>query len=381
MKDAPFLDTYARYPLTLVKGEGNRVLDDQGRWYLDAIGGIAVLALGHGHPRVKAAVHAQVDELMHTSNLYRVPVQTALAQALVDLYQARGVFLCNSGTEANEGAIKLIRKHHWRLAGSPESGVAPRTEVLVLPSAFHGRTLMSLAMTPKPAYQQGYLPLPGPVRALPADELPAAVSEQTAAVFVEPVQGEGGCRALTDAQLRAIRAACDRTGALLVYDEIQCGLGRTGEIVHHPRPDLITLAKAVGGGLPLGAILVVNPALEGAFTPGDHGTTFGGNPVACAAGLATIQTIVEEDLPARCAALGDRLTAQLEAAGFTVRGRGLIRAAVPQGPSPGEVVARMRARGVLVCPAGVDSVRFLPPFTSTEAEIDELAQAFVESAR
>jgi acetylornithine/succinyldiaminopimelate/putrescine aminotransferase len=340
-----------------------------------------VLALGHGHPCVKAAVHAQVDELMHTSNLYRVPVQTALAQALVDLYQARGVFLCNSGTEANEGAIKLIRKHHWRLAGSPESGVAPRTEVLVLPSAFHGRTLMSLAMTPKPAYQQGYLPLPGPVRALPADELPAAVSEQTAAVFVEPVQGEGGCRALTDAQLRAIRAACDRTGALLVYDEIQCGLGRTGEIVHHPRPDLITLAKAVGGGLPLGAILVVNPALEGAFTPGDHGTTFGGNPVACAAGLATIQTIVEEDLPARCAALGDRLTAQLEAAGFTVRGRGLIRAAVPQGPSPGEVVARMRARGVLVCPAGVDSVRFLPPFTSTEAEIDELAQAFVESAR
>ncbi|MBL8618329.1 MAG: aminotransferase class III-fold pyridoxal phosphate-dependent enzyme [Deltaproteobacteria bacterium] len=374
--DAPFLDTYARFPLELVRGAGRRVQDSSGRWYLDAIGGIAVLALGHDHPEVKAAIHAQVDTLLHTSNLYRLPVQRAFANKLLEMLGGAAVFLCNTGAEANEGAVKLIRKHHWRQAGCPGDGNSPRTEIIVLDHAFHGRTMMALAMTPKPAYHQGFGPLPDCVKVVPAEQVAAAVSERTAAVFLEPVQGEGGCRPVPG--LQAIREACDKHGALLVFDEIQCGLGRTGELIHHPRPDIITLAKAIGGGLPLGAILVVNPALTQALQPGDHGTTFGGNPVACAAGLATLQIIERDDLPARCAALGARLRAGLEAAGAEVSGLGLIQAArfgLPIGP----VVARMRENGVLVVGAGADAIRFLPAFNSTEDEIDEMVAVFAKS--
>ena len=374
--DAPFLDTYARFPLELVRGAGRRVQDSSGRWYLDAIGGIAVLALGHDHPDVKAAIHAQVDTLLHTSNLYRLPVQRAFANKLLEMLGGAAVFLCNTGAEANEGAVKLIRKHFWRQAGCPADGNSPRTELIVLEHAFHGRTMMALAMTPKPAYHLGFGPLPDCVKVVPADKVAEAVSARTAAVFLEPVQGEGGCRPVPG--LHAIREACDKHGALLVFDEIQCGLGRTGELIHHPRPDIITLAKAIGGGLPLGAILVVNPALAQALQPGDHGTTFGGNPVACAAGLATLEVIARDDLPARCAALGARLRAGLEATGAEVSGLGLIQAArfgLPIGP----VVARMRENGVLVVGAGADAIRFLPAFNSTEDEIDEMVAVFAKS--
>lgn len=364
----PFLDTYARYPIELVHGEGSRVRDSAGRWYLDGIGGIAVLALGHGHPAVRAAVHAQVDRLMHTSNLYHLGPQRELALRLVELYGDVRVFLSNSGVEANEGAVKLARKYHWRRGD-------PRHEMIVMTHAFHGRTLMALAMTPKPAYQEGYAPLPEGVRVCAPDAAAAAVNERTAAVFVEPVQGEGGCRPIE--VLPALREACDRHGALLVYDEIQCGLGRTGEVRHHPEPDIRTLAKALGGGLPLGAILA-GPRLHEVFRPGDHGTTFGGNPVSCAAGAATLRVIVEQDLPARCAVMGARLRAGLEASGVKVTGRGLIQAAWV-GDNPGRVVDAMRERGVLVCPAGGQAVRFLPSFLITEAEVDELVAAFSAS--
>ena len=376
--DAPFLDTYGRFPLTLVRGQGRRVQDDAGRWYLDAIGGIAVLALGHDHPAVKAAIHAQVDTLLHTSNLYRLPVQRRFAEKLVAMLDGAGVFLCNSGAEANEGAVKLVRKHHWLAAGSPASGDSPRTELIVLEHAFHGRTFMALSMTPKPAYHRGFGPMNDCVKVVPADRVAEAVSERTAAVFLEPVQGEGGCREVP--HLDQIRAACDATGALLVFDEIQCGLGRTGELIHHPRPDIITLAKAVGGGLPLGAILVVNPALASTLQPGDHGTTFGGNPVACAAGLATLEAIEREGLVARCAELGERLAAGLRAEGAEVSGKGLIRAA-RFGRPPGPVIARMRELGVLVCGAGADALRFLPAFNSTEDEIDEMVTVFGQALR
>ena len=363
---SPFLDTYARYPIALVEGEGRRVRDDEGRWYLDAIVGIAVMALGHRHPEVTAAIHAQVDRLLHTSNLYHLPVQTDLARALSEMYGGR-VFLTNSGVEANEAAVKLARKYHWRRDD-------PRAEILTLENAFHGRTMMALAMTPREKYQQGFGPLPSDVRSLPAADLPAAISARTAAVFVEPVQGEGGCLPIDN--LDAIRAACDRHGALLVYDEIQCGLGRTGEVQHAPRPDITTLAKALGGGLPLGAA-VASPRVDDVFHPGDHGSTFGGNPVACAAGLATLQIIQRDDLPARCAVLGDRLRERLLAAGASaVTGRGLILGARTGEVPVGAVVDAMRERGVLVCPAGASAVRFLPAFTSTEDEIDEMAAVF-----
>jgi acetylornithine/N-succinyldiaminopimelate aminotransferase len=322
-----------------------------------------------------AGVLAQVDQLMHASNLYRVPVQTRFAERLLEVLQGEAVFLCNSGTEATEAAVKLVRKHHWVQGGSPASGVSPRTEVVVAENAFHGRSLMALALTPRPKYQAGFGPLPGDVKVVPVAELPGAVTDRTAAVFVEPVQGEGGCHPVPHDVLVALREACDRTGALLVFDEIQCGLGRTGELVHHPRPDIITLAKALGGGLPLGAMLVVRPELATTLGPGDHGSTFGGNPVACAAGLAVLDTIIAENLPARCEALGRHLRAGLEGAGATVRGRGLMLAA-ELGDGAGPVIDAMRERGVLVCPAGPTAVRFLPAFTSTEAEIDEMVAVF-----
>jgi len=370
----PLLPTYGAPSLHIVGASKRRVLGDDGRWYLDAIGGIAVSALGHAHPAILSAVHRQVDAVLHASNLYRVPVQTRLARRLLDLLGGVGTFLCNSGTEANEAAVKFVRKHHWRLAGSPDGAPSPRTEIVVAEHAFHGRSLMALAMTPRPAYQAGFGPLPGPVRVVPVERLAEAVNDATAAVFVEPVQGEGGCRPVPRDVLVRTRAACDEHGALLVYDEIQCGLGRTGVVRHTPRPDLLTLAKALGGGLPLGALVVINPELGDTFGPGDHGSTFGGNPVACAAGEAFLRVLDEEDLPGRVTDLGAHLRAGLEGLGLTVRGRGLMLAAQVDQPA-GPVVAAMRKQGVLVCAAGATAVRFLPAFTSTTAELDEMVAA------
>lgn len=370
----PMLNTYGPPALQIAGASGRRVLSDDGRWYLDAIGGIAVSALGHAHPAILKAVHRQVDTVLHASNLYRVNVQTRLAERLADLLGGVGVFLCNSGTEATEAAVKFVRKHHWRVAGQPADRPSPRTEIVVVENAFHGRSLMALAMTPRPAYQAGFGPFPGPVRVVPVDALATAVSETTAAVFVEPVQGEGGCRPVPQTVLEQTRAACDRHGALLVYDEIQCGLGRTGLLQHSPRPDLITLAKALGGGLPLGALVVVEPLLADTFGPGDHGSTFGGNPVACAAGEAFLRTLVEEELVSRVVELGAYLRQGLEGLGLPVRGRGLMLAAELGRPA-GPVVAAMRRHGVLVCGAGPTAIRFLPAFTSTEEELDEMVAA------
>ncbi len=362
----PFLHTYGVRPLTLVRGEGLRVQDDQGRWYLDACTGIAVMALGHGHARVKAAVQAQIDALWHTSNLYHAPAQTRLAERLSRTFHDAAIFLGNSGVEVNEGCVKLARKYHWR------RGDTERIEILTAENAFHGRTMLGLAMTPKDKYRTGFGPMPGGVRSVPVSELPAAISDRTAAVVIEPVQGEGGC--VPVANLADIRAACDAAGALLVSDEIQCGLGRTGAIHAPVRPDIIALAKALGGGLPLGAVVAVNPALHDVFQPGDHGSTFGGNPVACAAADATLATIVEDDLPANCAAMGARLRSGLAGLGLTVTGQGLMLAA-HLGRDAAPVLAALRAHGVLACPSGPEGIRFLPPFTIDAAAVDELVAA------
>lgn len=360
----PFLNTYGERPLTLVRGSGRRVLDDQGRWYLDAICGIAVNALGHEHPRILAAIAEQSGKLLHTSNLYHVPVQRELAQALVALYDAGGVFLCNSGAEANESALKLARKYHYKRG-------APRAEILVAEHAFHGRTLAMVTLTGRDKYQEGYHPLPPGVRVVPDDQMASEISEATCAVFLEPVRGEGGCLPFPD--LQGVRDACDAHGALLVYDEIQCGLGRTGTLRVKPEPDIRALAKALGGGLPLGA-MVAAPHLADVFGPGDHGSTFGGNPVACAAGLAFLQVLAEEGLEQRCTELGALLRERLEALGVPVVGQGLMLAAQVEASAP--LIQHMReVSGVLVCPAGPNAVRFLPAFNSTEAEIHEMADA------
>lgn len=361
----PFLHTYARYPLTLVRGEGTRVQDDRGRWYLDACTGIAVMALGHAHPAVKAAVLAQVEGIWHASNLFHMPAQREFAAHLSAAYHDAALFFCNSGAEANEAAVKLARKHHFRRGDV-------RTEVLTATHAFHGRTLLGLALTPKDAYREGFGPLPAGVRTVDASALASAVSERTAAVLVEPLQGEGGCRVVHD--LPAIKAACEAHGALLITDEIQCGLGRTGSLHAPARPDIITLAKALGGGLPLGAVLAVNPAVQGAFQPGDHGSTFGGNPIACAAADATLRTILDEDLPTNCAAMGARLRAGLEGLGLEVTGDGLMMAAHVEGPAA-PLIGALRGHGVIVCPSGASAIRYLPPFTIDAGEVDELIAA------
>ena len=362
----PFLNTYGPRPLNLVRGEGLRVQDDQGRWYLDACTGIAVLALGHRHPAVVAAVQAQLDQLWHASNLYGVPVQSRFAELLSDTFHGGAVFLTNSGVEANEAAVKLARKFWWR-SGQPE-----RVEILSAEHAFHGRTLMGLALTPKPAYREGFGPLPAGARSVPVAQLAAAVSDRTAAVLIEPVQGEGGCRPVSE--LADIRAACDATGALLITDEIQCGLGRTGRIHGAVRPDAIALAKALGGGLPLGALVAVRQDLHGVFQPGDHGSTFGGNPLACAAGHATLRTILDQGLADNCAAQGGRLRAGLEALGLRVTGQGLMLAAHLGRPA-GPTMAALRDAGVIACPSGAEGIRLLPPFTIDAGAIDELVAA------
>ncbi len=364
----PFLHTYRRYPLTLVRGEGHRVQDDAGRWYLDACTGIAVQALGHNHPRVTRAIQDQLSRISHTSNLFSVPVVQELAALVSRTFDDGAVFFTNSGVEANEAAVKLVRKHWWR-QGRPD-----KDEILVLDNAFHGRTLLGITMTPKAPYQEGFGPLVPGIRAVPVDTAAAHIGPRTAAIVLEPVQGEGGCRPVP--HLDAIRAACDREGALLVYDEIQCGLGRKGVLLQQPRPDIVTMAKAIGGGLPLGVMVALRPDVQEGFAPGDHGSTFGGNPVSCAAGKAVLEVLLEQRLWANCAAMGDRLMAGLRAAGAPeVTGKGLLVAA-RCGRENGPVLAALRARGVLTASSGADGIRFLPPFTITAGEIDELVEAF-----
>lgn len=363
---SPFLNTYNRVPVRLVRGQGSRVQDDQGRWYLDATSGIAVQALGHSHPAILAAVHAQVDQLMHCSNLFGIPVQEKLAERLSELFDG-AVFLTNSGSEAVETALKIVRKHHQGTG---------RTQILVAEHAFHGRTLGALSLTPKAKYQAPFHPLMPDVVAVPPEQLAASVTSQTAAVFVEPVRGEGGCLPTPD--LQGIRDACTRHGALLVYDEIQCGLGRAGVIGFAPQPDVRTLAKALGGGLPLGAAIASGPVRD-IFSPGDHGSTFGGNPVACAAGSAFLDVLIAQDLAGRCAREGALLRGKLEDGGVRVTGQGLMLAVHLEQPS-GPVLSRMREAGVLACGAGALAVRLLPPYTATRTELGTMAEA-VLSAR
>jgi acetylornithine/N-succinyldiaminopimelate aminotransferase len=369
--------TYARTPVVLVRGQGCRVWDAEGRSYLDFLAGIGVNNVGHCHPRVVAAVREQAGLLLHTSNLYYTEPQVALAERLAARTggDAR-VFFCNSGAEANEAAIKLARKAAWR------RGEAGRVEVLTFSGAFHGRTYGALAATARGRYQEGFGPLPEGFRELPfgdAAAVAAAVSDRTCAVLVEPVQGEGGVRPASPEFLRLLRRLCDQSGACLIFDEVQCGLGRTGRFwaFEHAGvlPDVVTAAKSLGGGLPIGAV-VARGAWGEVFQPGDHATTFGGGPLICRAALAALDAIEEEDLPARAAELGAYLLERLRsvAAGLPfvreVRGLGLmvgIELAFPGAP----LVEACRRRGLLVnCTAGT-VLRLLPPLVVSRDEIDE----------
>ena len=379
--DAAMMPTYGTPPVALARGEGCRVWDVDGREYLDLIAGIAVSALGHAHPALVEAVSRQVSLVAHTSNLAIHEPAVRLAERLLDLLRGDGrVFLCNDGATANEAAYKLARRHGRVL--DPSGG---RLEVVAAEGAFHGRTMAALSITGAPAKRTPFEPLPGPVRFVPygdADALRAAVSDRTAAVFLEPVLGEGGVVPPPPGYLRAARTACDVSGALLVLDEVQAGIGRTGAWFGHQRegirPDVVTLAKGLGGGIPIGACVGLGAAGQ-LLRKGDHGSTFGGNPVACAAALAVLDTIEQDGLLRHAADIGARLAAGLRAVGHPllagVRGSGLWLGLLLTRPVAAEVEAAAREAGFLVNAVLPEAVRLAPPLVLAAADADEFVDA------
>jgi acetylornithine aminotransferase len=378
--DAVMMPTYGTPPVAIARGEGCRVWDLDGREYLDLIGGIAVSALGHAHRALVAAVSEQVATLAHSSNLAMHEPGVRLAERLVALLGGDGrVFFGNDGAEANEAAVKLARRHGRAL--DPTGG---RLEVVAAEGSFHGRTLGALALTGNPAKREPFAPLPGPVTFVPygdAAALDAAVSPGTAAVFLEPTLGEGGVVPPPPGYLAAARSACDRTGALLVVDEVQSGIGRTGAWFAHQaegiRPDVVTLAKGLGGGMPIGACVGLGAAGT-LFAKGDHGSTFGGNPVSAAAALAVLDTIERDGLLDSVRVVGARLADGLRSIDSPlvhgVRGGGLWLALVLTRPVAAEVEAAARAAGFLVNAVQPDAVRLAPPLVLSAAEADRAVE-------
>jgi predicted acetylornithine/succinylornithine family transaminase len=366
------LPVYARQPLVITRGEGCWVWDDAGNRYLDLVAGIAVNVLGHAHPAVADALATQARTLLTTSNLYYTVPQLELADALLARSPFDRVFFTNSGTEANEAAIKLARRH-----GGPRGA----TEIVSLLNSFHGRTLGSLAATGQPKYQAPFAPLPDGFRHVARDDvdaLRAIVSDRTAAILLEPIQGEGGIHPLSDDFLLAAREVADTTGALLVLDEIQTGIGRTGTFFAFEQtpvvPDVVTIAKGLGGGVPIGAMLVREAA--SAFQYGDHGTTLGGNPLTAAAALATLRVLDEDRVLDNARAMGERFArglAALVADGLAadVRGRGLMIGIETAGPIAKRAMAIARdEERLLVNATGETTLRLVPPLTITADEVD-----------
>ena len=362
------IGTYARAPVQFVKGSGARLWDSEGNEYLDFLAGISVLNVGHCHPRVVAAVRDQVGLLTHATNLFYTAPAMRLSQALSESSLHGKVFLCNSGAEANEAAIKLARR------------ARPGGKVLVFQEAFHGRTYGALSATPQESKQAPFAPLVPGFEVLAKDPaaLSAAVDQDTAAVLLEPIQGETGIHPLADELLIAAREACDRTGAALIFDEIQTGMGRTGTLWAYEQtpvvPDAMTSAKALGGGLPIGA-LITGPALADTLQPGDHGSTFAGGPLVASAALEALQICSDPALLEQVRALGERLAAGLAElpAVATVRGRGLmVGIDLHEGVSATDLAQRALLEQRLVVNAtGPATIRFEPPLIVTESEIDE----------
>jgi len=383
---AALCSTYRRSAVTLVRGSGSFVETDDGRRLLDLVGGIAVNVLGHCHPEVVAAASAQLSRLSHTSNLYYTEPQLELAEALIGSAFPGRVFLCNSGAEANEAAIKVARK--WgqlRRQGAHT--------IVTLEGAFHGRTLATLAATGNPHYSDPFRPLPEGFRQVPRGDLGAverALSDperRAVAVLAEPLQGESGVHPLADDYLRGLRELCDRHQALLILDEIQTGMGRTGTMWAHEaagiRPDVMTAAKGLGGGLPLGAMLVSE--IADVLEPGDHGSTFGGNPVAAAAGVAVFGVIQRHRLWERAATAGDQLKEAilgLRLEGLPVvevRGRGLLLGVALERPIAVEVGRAALEEGLLVNPVGAQTIRLAPSLLISDDEIEQAVQGIRRS--
>lgn len=377
------MNTYTRQPVAFTHGQGVWLWDSQGRKYLDALSGIAVNTLGHNHPRLTAGLREQVGKLIHTSNLYEIPLQTQLAQALVRISGMTNVFFCNSGLEANEAALKLARKH-----GHQRGYAVPKT--IVFDKAFHGRSIATLSATGNEKVQKGFEPLVEgfirvPLNDLAAIHRAAAEHADISAVFLETIQGEGGIRPSEINTLQSLRALCSEKGWLLMLDEVQCGIGRTGKWFAHQwagvTPDVMPLAKGLGSGVPIGAV-VAQGAAATLFEPGNHGTTFGGNPLAMRAGLETISAIESEHLMENASARGNQILAGLRAGladcnGVNaIRGQGLMIGIELDRPC-GEIVNRARDAGLLVNVTADTVVRLLPALIINPAEADQIVAMLV----
>jgi acetylornithine/N-succinyldiaminopimelate aminotransferase len=379
-------NTYARYPILLVRGKGTRVWDLEGEEYLDFVSGLAVCNLGHCHPRVVKAIQTQAEKLIHVSNFYYIEPQIQLASLLCKNSFADKVFFCNSGAEANEGAFKLARKYAKQKMGKD------RYEIITMERSFHGRTLATLTATGQEKFRKGYEPLMPGFKYVPFNDIGAVkngINSKTCAVMLEPIQGEGGVNCPSEGYLKALREICDEKGLLLIFDEVQVGMGRTGKLFAYEHdcvePDMLTLAKSLAGGVPIGALLIKKDIAD-SFEPGDHASTFGGNPLATAAGVAALTTILEEGMLENCQKMGDYFLSQLEEIKKKfifvkeVRGKGLILG-IELKIDGSSIVKEMLKKKILInCTMG-NVLRFLPPLIVTKEEIDRVVKTLEEVFR
>jgi acetylornithine/N-succinyldiaminopimelate aminotransferase len=381
LENTHHLQLYKRYPLTLVRGEGSRVWDSTGKEYIDALAGIAVNSLGHCHPAVVKAVQQQASKLIHVSNFYFNEPQSRLAQLLCQASGLDRAFFCNSGAEAVEAAIKLVRKH---AASEKHKG-----DIVAMEKCFHGRTIATITMGSK-KYREGFGPLPAGFKTIPMNDFQAldkALKNDPIAFILEVVQGEGGINLVDHEYLVKLRDICTEMGILLVLDEVQCGMARTGKMFayqHHGiKPDIVTVAKALGNGMPIGAMLTTDVVAE-AFAPGDHGTTFGGNPLACAAACAVLETMADEEITEAAARKGEYLVGKLRQATSDwdavneVRGLGLM-VGVELAFKGADVVLSMMDKGVLTNCTAETVIRLTPPLTITEEELDRIVECLISA--
>jgi len=375
LSDKYIMATYKRFPIVLVKGAGARVWDSNGKEYLDFVAGIAVCSLGHSHPKVAAAIQRQVEILTHVSNLYYIEPQINVARILVENSFADRVFFCNSGAEANEAAIKLARKYAY------ENMAGEKYELITMKDSFHGRTLATVTATGQTKFQVGFSPLPEGFKYAPFNDIPAleeAITEHTCGIMLEPIQGEGGVIIPDDEYLSKVRKICDDRGLLMILDEVQVAMGRTGTLFayeqYNVRPDIVTLAKAVGNGFPVGVMMATNKVAS-AFQPGNHASTFGGNPLAMAASLATIDTIMNEGVLDNVKRVGSYFMRRLHELKNKcpvikdIRGRGLI-IGVELTVEGANIVKECMERGVLINCTGGNVLRFVPPLIIAEEDVD-----------
>lgn len=366
--------TYARYPITFVKGQGSRLWDDQGKEYIDLMSGLAVTSLGHAPEAVKTKLQAQLDELWHVCNLFHVPGQEKLAGLLTQNTCADAVFFCNSGAEANEAAIKIARRYNQKVLGNG------KYEIITFHQSFHGRTLATLTATGQTKVQEGFLPLPEGFVYAPYNDIDALegyINDKTCAIMLELLQAEGGVIPADPAFVKHVAELCEKHNLLLIVDEIQTGMGRTGSLFAHEQygiePDIFTVAKALGSGFPIGAMLG-KAKLKEAFSAGSHGTTFGGTPIAMAAGIATVEYMLENNLAAKAKELGEFINAtlQTELAGNPlvreIRSLGLI-VGIELTQSAGALISEIHGEGVMVVPAGPNVIRLLPALTISKEEL------------